>query len=124
MRSTQSIAPGQNKERVINEARGERNRVIPAARGQRDRMISEAEGYRERVVPEMTGRANAFLAQLTEYQKAPEVTRTRLYLEAMEETLAQVDSITVIDESVRGLLPMLNLDFVDTSAKGQKEGGL
>ena len=114
----------QNKERVINEARGERNRVIPAARGQRDRMISEAEGYRERVVPEMTGRANAFLAQLAEYQKAPEVTRTRLYLEAMEETLAQVDSITVIDESVRGLLPMLNLDFVDTSAKGQKEGGL
>jgi membrane protease subunit HflK len=113
----------QNKERVVNEARGERNRVIPAARGQRDRVISEAEGYRERVVPEMTGRANAFLAQLAEYEKAPEVTRTRLYLEAMEETLAQVDSITVIDESVRGLLPMLNLGSVDPPAKSQEGGG-
>ena len=113
----------QNKERVVNEARGERNRVIPAARGQRDRVISEAEGYRERVVPEMTGRANAFLAQLAEYEKAPEVTRTRLYLEAIEETLAQVDGITVIDESVRGLLPMLSLDFADSPGKGQKGGG-
>jgi membrane protease subunit HflK len=112
----------QNKERVVNEARGERNRVIPAARGQRDRVISEAEGYRERVVPEMTGRANAFLAQLAEYQKAPEVSRTRLYLEAMEETLAQVDGITVIDESVRGLLPMLNLSRVEVATKGH-EGG-
>lgn len=113
----------QNKERVVNEARGERNRVIPAARGQRDRMISEAEGYRERVVPEMTGRANAFLAELAEYEKAPEVTRTRLYLEAMEETLAQVDGITVIDESVRGLLPMLSLNSADPPAEGQKGGG-
>ena len=107
---------------MVNEARGERNRVIPAARGQRDRMISEAEGYRERVVPEMTGRANAFLAQLAEYEKAPEVTRTCLYLEAMEEALAQVDGITVIDEAVRGVLPMLNLNPADLPEQGQKGG--
>ena len=113
----------QNKERVVNEARGERNRVIPAARGQRDRVISEAEGYRERVVPAMTGRAKAFLAQLAEYKKAPDVTRTRLYLQAMEELLAQVDGITVIDESVQGLLPLLNLNPADLAATGQKGGG-
>ena len=71
----------QNKERVINEARGERNRQIPAARGKRDRAISEAQGYRDRVVKAMTGRVNAFQAQLTEYEKAPKVTRTRLYLD-------------------------------------------
>lgn len=112
----------QNKERVVNEARGERNRVIPAARGQRDRMISEAEGYRERVVPEMIGRANAFLAELAEYEKAPEVTRTRLYLEAMEEILAQVDGITVIDESVRGLLPILNLQPPEQMKTAQNGG--
>lgn len=100
----------QSKERVVNEALGQKNSVIPAARGQRDRMISEAEGYRERVVLEMQGRANAFLAQLTEFEKAPEVTRTRLYLQAMEEILAQVDSKTVIDESIRGVLPLLNLE--------------
>lgn len=112
----------QNKERVVNEARGQRNRVIPAARGQRDRVISEAEGYRQRVVPEMTGRANAFLAQLAEYNKAPDVTRIRLYLEAMEETLAQVDGITIIDETIRGLLPMLKLNRPDTDTNVQNGG--
>lgn len=106
----------QNKERVVNEARGERNRVIPAARGQRDRAISEAEGYRERTVLEMRGRTNAFLAQLVEYEKAPQVTKTRLYLEAMEEILTKVDGITVIDESIGGLVPLLNLDPADRSA--------
>lgn len=110
----------QNKERVINEARGERNRVIPAARGQRDRAISEAEGYRERVVQEMTGRANAFLALLAEYKQAPDVTKTRLYLETMEQILTKVDDKIVIDESVRGLLPLLN---VDPGAQGSGKGG-
>lgn len=99
----------QNKEQVINEARGERNRQIPAARGKRDQAISEAQGYRERVVKTTTGQVNAFLAQVAEYEKAPEVTRTRLYLETMEEILSAVDSKIVIDESVRGLLPFLNL---------------
>ncbi len=99
----------QNKERAINEARGERNRQVPAARGKRDQAISEAQGYHERVVKTTTGRVNAFLAQLAEYEKAPEVTRTRLYLETMEEILSAVDSKIIIDESVRGLLPFLNL---------------
>ena len=112
----------QNKEQVINEARGERNRQIPAARGKRDQAISEAEGYREREVKTMTGRVNAFLAQLAEYEKAPQVTRTRLYLEAMEEILSQVDSKIVIDESVRGLLPLLNLGSGGPSSPAQKGG--
>jgi len=107
----------QDKEREINKARGERNRQVPAARGKRDRAVSEAEGYRERVVKTMTGRVNAFLAQLAEYEKAPEVTRTRLYLETMEEILSAVDSKIIIDESVRGLLPFLNLGE-DASDKG------
>lgn len=100
----------QNKERVVNEAEGERNQQIPAARGKRDQAISEAEGYRERVVLETKGRISAFLAKLAEYEKAPEVTRTRLYLEAMEEVLSGVNQKTVLDDSVRGLLPVLNLD--------------
>lgn len=112
----------QKKERVVNDARGERNRLIPAARGQRDRMITEAEGYRELVVREMTGRANAFLAQLAEFEKAPEVTQTRLYLEAMEEILARADHKVVIDESVRGVLPLLNLDTTGQQLVGRKGG--
>lgn len=112
----------QNKERVINDARGERNRQIPAARGKRDRAISEAEGYHERVVRTMTGRVNAFLSQLAEYQNARQVTRTRLYLETMEQVLSQVDSKLVIDESVRGLLPFLNLGSDNFPAPAKKGG--
>jgi membrane protease subunit HflK len=100
----------QRKAGVINKAKGERNSKIPAARGAKDKMILEAEGYQDRVVLETTGKINAFLAQLEEYEKAPEITRKRLYLEAMEEVMATVGSKTIIDESVRGVLPMLNLD--------------
>lgn len=100
----------QNKERVVNQAQGERNRQIPAARGRRDQMISEAEGYRERVVLETTGSINAFKAKLAEYEKAPEVTKQRLYLEAMQEVLGQVGNKTIIDESVNQMLPILNLN--------------
>ena len=101
----------QNKERVVNDAEGERNLKIPAARGAKDQQISEAEGYHDRVILETKGQINAFLAQLAEYEKAPDVTRTRLYLDAMEEILARVGSKTIIDQSVQGLLPLLNLDF-------------
>jgi membrane protease subunit HflK len=100
----------QKKEQVVNEALGERNSKIPAARGAKDKTIAEAEGYQNRIILETTGKINAFLAQLTEYEKAPEVTRKRLYLEAMEEILSQAGGKTIIDESVRGVLPLLNLD--------------
>ncbi len=113
----------QNKERMVNEALGERNRRIPAAHGEKDRAISEAEGYKERVVKEMRGRANAFQTRLKEYEKAPEVTRTRLYLEAMERVLLQVEHKIVLDESIRGVLPLLQLDLGDRSGVGVEGGG-
>lgn len=117
----------QNKERLVNEAEGERNSKIPAARGKRDQMISEAEGYAERVKLETKGRVAAFEAQLLEYEKAPEVTRTRLYLEAMEEVLMQVDDKIILDESIQGVLPMLNLDALKnasgSTATGNTRGG-
>jgi len=100
----------QKKERVVNEALGERNSKIPAARGAKDKAIAEAEGYHDRVVLETTGVTNAFLAKLAEYEKAPDVTRKRLYLEAMESILSQSQRKTIIDDSVRGVLPFLNLD--------------
>ncbi|MCH7813533.1 MAG: FtsH protease activity modulator HflK, partial [Planctomycetes bacterium] len=112
----------QDKERAINEAKGQRNELVPRARGERDRAVTEAEGYRELVVRTAQGRANAFLAQLTEYRKAPEVTRTRLYIEAMEELLAQVDEKLIIDESIRGLIPLLNLN-PNNSAPVARKGG-
>ena len=115
----------QGKERVVNEAKGQRNRLIPATRGQKDRAIAEAEGYALRVQMQAEGRANAFLAKLAEYDKAPDVTKTRLYLEAMEEILTQVDDKVVIDESVKGLLPLLHLGAGETtlSAAGSRRTG-
>jgi len=109
----------QNKERVVNEAKGERNRQIPAAEGKKDQAISEAEGYADRVVMETKGEVAAFQAKLAEYDKAPEVTKTRLYLEAMEEVLAGVGEKTIIDESVQGVLPLLNLDRGSSIARPQ-----
>ncbi len=107
----------QNKERSVNLAEGERNSKIPAARGARDQAISEAEGYRERVTRQAQGEVNAFLSQLAEYEKAPEITRIRLYLQAMEEVLAAVPRKTIVDESVPSLLPMVNLESVPASAR-------
>ena len=100
----------QNKERVVNEAEGERNRQIPAARGRRDQLISEAEGYKENVTQETIGLVSAFNAKLFEYEKAPEVTRQRLYLEAMQEVLGNVGGKTIVDESLNQMLPILNLN--------------
>ena len=111
----------QNKERVVNLAEGERNRQIPAARGKREQMISEAEGYKARRVLETRGLINAFNAKLAEYEKAPEVTKQRLYLEAMQEVLGQVGNKTIIDESVNQMLPILNLNS-DSGANNPLRG--
>lgn len=111
----------QNKERVVNLAEGERNRQIPAARGKREQMISEAEGYKARRVLETRGQINAFNAKLAEYEKAPEVTKQRLYLEAMQEVLGQVGNKTIIDESVNQMLPILNLNS-DSGANNPLRG--
>jgi membrane protease subunit HflK len=113
----------QKKEQVVNEALGERNSQLPAARGAKDKAILEAEGYGNRVILATTGKIDAFLAQLFEYEKAPDVTRKRLYLEAMEEILSQAGSKTIIDDSVRGVLPLLNLDQ-GAPLSGTKSGGV
>ncbi len=108
----------QNKERVVNEAEGERNSKIPAARGKKDQTISESEGYAARVVLETKGHVSAFEAQLAEYEKAPDVTRTRLYLETMEKVLLNVEEKIIIDDSLQGLLPLLNLE-TSTKSSGR-----
>ena len=112
----------QKKEQVVNEALGERNSKIPAARGAKDKAIAEAEGYQNRVILERTGQINAFLAQLSEYEKAPDVTRKRLYLEALEEILSQAGAKTIVDESIRSVLPLLNLD-PGAALPGVESGG-
>jgi membrane protease subunit HflK len=99
----------QEKESAINVANGEYNKAVPRARGQADQSIKNAEGYAKRRVNEATGDAAAFSAQLTEYVKAKEVTRKRVYLETMAQVLPKVRSKVIVDEDASGVLPLLNL---------------
>lgn len=100
----------QQKETMINQAQQEYNKVIPKARGDADRTVEEAEGYAVERVNRAQGEANRFIAVFKEYQNAQEVTRQRMYLETMDKVLNQVGSKTIIDDSLQGLLPLLNLN--------------
>lgn len=107
----------QEKEKLINEARAEYNRVIPKARGQAEERIRAAEGHALKLVNEALGDANRFNMVFKEYLKAPEVTRQRLYLETLAETLPHIDRIIVIDKEIQGILPLLNLNPKDGISK-------
>jgi membrane protease subunit HflK len=100
----------QEKERAINIANGEYNKSIPRARGQAEQVISAAEGYASRRINEAEGDVAAFEALFAEYMNAPAITRERMYLETMAEVLPRVQSKTIIDAEVQGILPLLNLD--------------
>lgn len=97
----------QDRENMINVANGEYNKVVPRAQGEAAQKISEAEGYKLKRVNEALGDASAFQSVLAEYVKAPEVTRTRLYLETMAEVLPAVKDKWIVDERVTQLLPVL-----------------
>tara|TARA_R110002096_G_scaffold430725_1_gene645031 strand:- start:11832 stop:12812 length:981 start_codon:yes stop_codon:yes gene_type:complete len=99
----------QERENTINVANGEYNRVVPKARGEADKTISEAEGYATMRINEAEGDAARFTSQFTEYEKAPEVTRRRLYLESMEIVMPRLGKKVILDESVDQLLPFLPL---------------
>lgn len=99
----------QQRESAINVANGQFNKEVPRARGEADRMISAAEGYALKRVNEAEGDVTAFEALLTEYARAPEITRQRIYLETMSTVLPKVGRTVIIDESTTGLLPFLNL---------------
>ena len=100
----------QEKEKLINQAQSEYNREIPRASGQAAQTIEEAEGYALNRVNRAEGDASAFNALYDEYRKAPDVTRRRMYLETMAQVLPQVQSKVVVDDDLRGVLPLLNLD--------------
>jgi membrane protease subunit HflK len=100
----------QEKEKLINEAQSEYNKVIPRARGEAQQVIQEAEGYAVERVNTARGDSARFVAIYDEYRKAPEVTRRRIYLETMNTILPQVKRKVVIDDAVRSVLPLLNLD--------------
>jgi len=100
----------QDREKLINQARAEYNRVIPRARGEAQQTIQSAEGYATERVNRALGDVKRFEAVLTEYQKAPEITRQRIYLETMSKVLPRIEKKIILDEQTGGILPLLNLD--------------
>ncbi|MDA0767130.1 MAG: FtsH protease activity modulator HflK [Verrucomicrobia bacterium] len=100
----------QEKEKLINIANGSYNREVPKERGEAERTISEAAGYALQRVNEAEGDAARFVALFTEYQKAPEVTKRRIYLETMQAVMPTIGKRIIIDEETQGVLPLLNLD--------------
>jgi membrane protease subunit HflK len=100
----------QEKERSINIANGEYNKAVPRARGMADQKIREAKGYAVQRVNEAEGDVARFNALLAEYQKAPKVTRRRLYLETMGSVLGTLKSKVIIDSDAKQILPLLQLD--------------
>ncbi len=89
------IEAKEDRERFKNEAQAYANGIIPEARGQAQRVIEEANAYKAQVVAESVGEARRFEKLLTEYQKAPEVTRERLYIDTIEKVMASSTKVLV-----------------------------
>ena len=100
----------QEREKAINVANGDYNRDVPKASGEAQKMISEAEGYATQRVNEAEGNVARFTALFAEYEKAPEITRRRLYLETMELVLPGLGGVIILDEEASQVLPFLPIN--------------
>ena len=100
----------QEKEKLINQAWEEYNREIPKAKGVAEQQIREAEGYVLERINQAQGDAERFLLQWQAYQKAPEVTRRRLYLEALQKTLPTIREKLILDDAGKEVIPLLHLN--------------
>lgn len=104
-----AVKAGQDRERQKNEGQAYANDVIPKARGTAARLLQEADGYKQRLIATAEGDASRFRQLNTEYAKAPEVTRSRLYLETMQQVYANTSKV-MIDAKGHGNLLYLPLD--------------
>ena len=100
----------QERERMINEAKADFNRVVPRALGEAQQMIQEAEGYAMNRVNRSKGDAALFNSMLAAYKRSPSVTRQRIYLETMEEIFPRIQRKVILDEGLKGIIPLLSLD--------------
>jgi len=104
-----AVKAGQDRERQKNEGQAYANDVIPKAKGTSARLLEEANGYKQRVISSAEGDASRFKQVLTEYAKAPEVTRQRMYLETMQQIYSNTSKV-LVDAKGQGNLLYLPLD--------------
>jgi membrane protease subunit HflK len=115
------IRAKEDEQRVKNEAETYRNGIVPEARGQASRQIEEASAYKEQVVAEADGEAQRFEKLLTEYEKAPEVTRQRLYIDTMQSVMSKTSKVMVDVDG--GNIMYLPLDKLMQQSGSQTSGG-
>ena len=104
-----AVKAGQDRERQKNEGQAYANDVVPKARGTAARLLQEADGYKQRLIATAEGDASRFKQINTEYAKAPEVTRSRMYLETMQQIYASTSKV-MVDTKGQGNLLYLPLD--------------
>lgn len=109
-----------DRERAISLAKLEQNKIVPQARGEAAKMLEQAEAYKSKVIAEAEGEASRFEAILTEYSKAKDVTRRRLYLDTMQQVLSGTDKV-VIDSKGGGVVPYLPLPEVNNRRNQQQQ---
>lgn len=107
----------QERERMINEATKQANQQIPRAHGDAARTVSQAEGYATERVNQALGDTARFNSILAEYRSAPEVTRTRMYLEALNSALPRIGSVVVTQKGQNAPLPLINLRDAQPASK-------
>ncbi len=112
----------QEKETLINQAKSEYNKVIPKAQGQAQETIQKAEGYATERVNNAMGEVARFNELYTEYVKAPEVTRRRIYLETLQQVLPKLGTKIITDEKGNNVLPLLQMQMQKTKNPDQAGG--
>ena len=117
-----AVKAKQDLERQKNEGQAYFNDVVPKARGAASRLTAEAQGYRQRVLANAEGEASRFKQVLTEYNKAPQVTRDRMYIETVQQIMSSTSKI-LLDAKGGGNLLYLPLDKIMQMSAGALPGG-
>ena len=120
-----AIKAREDQERIINEANAYKADIVPKARGEAQAIVERAEAYRQRVIAHAEGETSRFLQVLTEYRRAPEITRERLYIEAVESVMANSSKVLVDVPGGNNLmyLPLDRLVGPRSAAGAGAEGG-
>ncbi|KAF0204925.1 MAG: membrane protease subunit [Gallionellaceae bacterium] len=117
-----AVKAGQDRERQKNEGQAYANDVVPKAKGAAARLMQEAEGYKQRVIANAEGDASRFKQILVEYEKAPQVTRERMYIDMMQQIMTSSSKVLVDQKSGNGSLLYLPLDkLIQSTNAGANE---
>lgn len=111
----------EDRSKTENLSMGYRNDILPKAKGMAAQIINEGEAYKEAKISQAKGDVSRFLQVLQEYRKAKEVTRTRIYLETMEEVMGRMEMMVIDEKTQEKMLPYLPLERMPRGGAGKKQ---